>query len=135
MNRHDSRLVAIQGMYSWEASGQKNADEVISFSWIENVGENDLIFARHLLSGALENIEQIDTLIKSRLSPNWDFLRLNRVALAVLRVSVFSILYQKEIDVSVIIDEALEIAKSLGAEDNCKFINGILDKISKENRK
>lgn len=134
MNRHDSRLAAVQGMYSWDVSGQNNATDVISFNWIENSGEDDLVFARHLLSGSLENIEQIDSLIKSRLSPNWDFSRLNRVALAILRISIFSILYQKEIGSPIIIDEALEIAKSLGVEDNCKFINGILDKISKENR-
>ncbi len=133
MNRHESRLAAVQGMYSWDLGGQKDA-AAISFNWIENASDDDLIFARHVLSGSLENIEQIDSLVKSHLAPNWDFSRLNRVALAILRISIFSILYQKEIESPIIIDEALEIAKSLGVEDNCKFINGVLDKISKETR-
>ncbi len=132
MNRHDSRLAAIQGMYSWDLGGQKDTVAAISFGWLE--GDDDLTFARHLLGGSLENIEQIDSLVKSHLAPNWDFSRLNRVALAILRISIFSILYQKEIESPIIIDEALELAKSLGVEDNCKFINGVLDKISKETR-
>ncbi|MDE7291931.1 MAG: transcription antitermination factor NusB [Treponemataceae bacterium] len=134
MNRHDSRLAAVQGMYSWDLSGQKDAAAAISFDWLENGGDDDLTFARHLLGGSLENIEQIDSLVKSHLAPNWEFSRLNRVALAILRISIFSILYQKEIESPIIIDEALEIAKSLGVEDNCKFINGVLDKVSKETR-
>lgn len=132
MNRHDSRLAAVQGMYSWDLGGQKDAADAISFGWLE--GDDDLTFARYLLGGSLENIEQIDSLVKSHLAQNWDFSRLNRVALAILRISIFSILYQKEIESPIIIDEALELAKSLGVEDNCKFINGVLDKISKETR-
>ena len=116
-------------------SGQKDAAAAISFDWLDTDGDNDLVFARHLLSGSLENIEQIDSLVKSHLAPNWDFSRLNRVTLAILRISIFSILYQKEIESPIIIDEALEIAKSFGVEDNCKFINGVLDKVSKETRK
>ena len=135
MYRHDSRLAAVQGMYSWDLSGQKDAAAAISFDWLDTDGDNDLVFARHLLSGSLENIEQIDSLVKSHLAPNWDFSRLNRVTLAILRISIFSILYQKEIESPIIIDEALEIAKSFGVEDNCKFINGVLDKVSKETRK
>lgn len=134
MNRHDSRLAAVQGMYSWDLSGQKDVAAAISFNWMENTSDDDLVFARHILGGSLENIEQIDSLVKSHLAPNWDFSRLNKVALAILRISIFSILYQKEIESPIIIDEALEIAKSLGAEDNCKFINGVLDTISKETR-
>lgn len=134
MNRHESRLAAVQGMYSWDLSGQKDSAAAISFNWIEKASDDDLVFARHVLGGSLENIEQIDSLVKSHLAPNWEFSRLNRVALAILRISIFSILYQKEIESPIIIDEALEIAKSFGVEDNCKFINGVLDKISKETR-
>lgn len=116
-------------------NGQNDVAAAISFNWLENASDEDLVFARHILGGSLENIEQIDSLVKSHLAPNWVFSRLNKVALAILRISIFSILYQKEIESPIIIDEALEIAKSLGVEDNCKFINGVLDKISKETRK
>lgn len=135
MNRHDSRVAAVQGMYSWDMSADKEAADVTGFNWIENKGtDEDLLFARLLLSGALENIEQIDSLIKSHLSPKWDFSRINRVSLAILRISIYSLLYQQDIALSIVIDEAIEIAKSFAVEDQTSFINGILDKIGKENR-
>ncbi|MDE6068834.1 MAG: transcription antitermination factor NusB, partial [Treponemataceae bacterium] len=125
MNRHESRLAAVQGMYSWDLRGQKDVAAAISFNWLENASDDDLVFARHILCGALENIEQIDSLVASHLAPNWEFSRLNKVALAILRISIFSVLYQKEIETPIIIYEALEMAKSIGVEDKCKFIIGV----------
>ncbi len=135
MNRHDSRVAAIQGVYSWEINEDKEAADVTSFNWIENKkDDDDLTFARLMLSGAIENIDEIDSEIKSRLSPKWEFSRVNKVALAILRVSAYSLLYQKELESAIIINEAVEIAKSFGVDDQAAFINGILDRISKEKR-
>lgn len=135
MNRHDSRVAAIQGLYSWDMNEDKEAADVSSFNWIENKKEDDdLTFARLMLSGTLENLEEIDSEIKSRLSPKWDFSRVNKVTLAILRVSAYSLLYQKDLESAIIINEAVEIAKSFGIDDQAAFINGILDRISKEKR-
>ena len=135
MNRHDSRVAAVQGLYSWDINEDKEAADVTSFNWIENKKEgDDLTFARLLLSGAIENINEIDSEIQARLSPNWNFSRLNKVALAILRISVYSLLYQKELESAIIINEAIEIAKSFGADDQAAFINGILDRLAKEKR-
>lgn len=135
MNRHDSRVAAIQGLYSWDLNEDKQAADVTSFNWIENKKEgDDLTFARLLLSGTLESIDEIDSEIKSRLSPKWEFSRVNKVALAILRASVYSILYQKDLQSAIIINEAVEIAKSFGIDDQTAFINGILDRLAKEKR-
>ena len=87
-----------------------------------------------MLCGAMENINEIDSEIKSRLSPKWEFARVNKVALAVLRISAYSLLYQKDIESAVIINEAVEIARSFGVDDQTAFINGILDRMAKEKR-
>ena len=135
MNRHDSRVAAIQGLYSWEMNEDKEAADVTSFNWIENKKEDDdLTFARLMLSGALENLTEIDSEIKSRLSPKWEFSRVNKVALAILRASAYSLLYQKDLESAIIINEAVEIAKSFGIDDQTAFINGILDRLAKEKR-
>ncbi|MCR5045965.1 MAG: transcription antitermination factor NusB [Treponema sp.] len=135
MNRHDSRVAAIQGLYSWDMNEDKEAADVSSFNWIENKKEDDdLTFARLMLGGTLENLEEIDSEIKSRLSPKWDFSRVNKVTLAILRVSAYSLLYQKDLESAIIINEAVEIAKSFGIDDQAAFINGLLDRISKEKR-
>ncbi len=113
----------------------KEAADVSSFNWIENKKEDDdLTFARLMLGGTLENLEEIDSEIKSRLSPKWDFSRVNKVTLAILRVSAYSLLYQKDLESAIIINEAVEIAKSFGIDDQAAFINGLLDRISKEKR-
>ena len=46
-------------------------------------------------------------------------------------MSVYSLLYQKDIAASVVIDEAIQIAKEFGADDSFRFINAVLDKIGK----
>lgn len=135
MNRHDSRVAAIQGLYSWDLNENKEAADVTSFNWIENKKEeDDLTFARLMLCGAIENINEIDAEIKSRLSPKWEFSRVNKVALAILRASAYSLLYQKDLESAIIINEAVEIAKSFGIDDQTAFINGILDRLAKEKR-
>lgn len=89
-------------------------------------------FARLLIKGTLENIEEIDSLIKENLSETWSIERINKVALSVIRVAVYELLYQKETAPTIVIDEAVEIVKSYGADDSHRFTNAILDKISKD---
>ena len=81
-------------------------------------------------SGTIENITQIDELIKNHLS-NWEFDRVNRVSVAILRMSVYSLLFMKDIEPSIVIDEAIDIAKNFGPDDSYKFVNAILDNIKK----
>ena len=71
-------------------------------------------------------------MIKSHLSASWTMERLNKVSLAVLRLSVYSLLYQKDLHPSIIIDEAIAIVKEFGQDDSFKFLNAILDTISKD---
>ena len=89
-----------------------------------------MAFPRIIITGTIGNIEQIDKIIKEHLI-NWDFDRLKKVDAALLRMSVYSLLYQKEIPPSIVIDEAIDIAKEFGTEDSFKFINGVLDNIRK----
>lgn len=89
-------------------------------------------YARFLVKGTVENIQQIDEIIKSHLSSKWSIERLNKVALAVIRMSVYSLIYQKDINPKITIDEAVEIVKDYGEDETHKFTNAILDRISKE---
>jgi len=87
-----------------------------------------LAFARLLIQGALENLPRIDETIRDQLE-NWDFSRLNKVDLAILRMSVYCLLYQADIPPTVTIDEAVDISKSYGTADSYRFVNGVLDGI------
>ena len=134
MSRRKSRIIAFQAIYSWDVSGE-SLDNLTQFSWVdskENLDESELTFSRLLIAGTIENIEKVDELIKSHLSENWSFDRLNKVTLSILRISIYSLVFQKEISPSIVIDEAISIAKEFGPQDSFKFINAMLDKISKE---
>ena len=61
--------------------------------------------------------------------------RISRVALAILRTSVYEILFQNGAETKIVIDEAVNIAKDFDTDDSYKFINAVLDKIGKDEAK
>jgi len=134
-SRRKARILAFQALYAWDASSV-GYDELLSFSWL---GEDSLAssdeelkaFAGLIVSGTIENVEAVDAAIKRHLE-HWAFERLKRVDLAILRVSVYSLVYQRDIPAQITIDEAIEIAKEFGSEDSYRFINGVLDAVWKE---
>jgi len=134
-SRRKARIVAFQALYAWDASSME-FDELLSFSWLgedsaASTDEELKTFAGLIVSGTIENIDTIDSDIKKHLE-HWAFERLKKVDLAILRVSVYSLIFQTDIPAQITIDEAIEIAKEYGAEDSYRFINGVLDAVWKE---
>jgi len=141
MSRRKSRIIAFQGLYSWDVGGM-NEKDVLELSWlaspaIENEEEDkaplddeSAAFSRMLIAGTIENISKIDETIKAHLT-GWDFDRVNKVTIAILRMSVYSLMFTKDIDSSIVIDEAIDIAKNYGPDGSYKFVNAILDNIKK----
>jgi N utilization substance protein B len=137
VSRRKGRVLAFQALYSHEVGGVP-IEDLLTFSWANEDGaagtdsdKEEYMFARLLVSGTMEHLDEIDALIKSHLAVNWNFDRLNKVSLSILRMSVYSLLYQKETSPSIVIDEAVNIAKDFGADESFRFINAVLDKISK----
>ncbi|GMO36862.1 MAG: transcription antitermination factor NusB [Termitinemataceae bacterium] len=144
MSRSKGRVLAFQAIYAWEAcaKAQKETGKVTDiqndlcgFEWedqqtLSKLADSDLDFARLLIAGTIENIEQIDGIIKSLLV-NWDFSRLKRVDLAVLRMSIYSLLFQKDIPASVVIEESVKICIDYGTDESFKFVNALLDNVNK----
>ena len=88
-------------------------------------------FALELASGTEANTEAIDALIDGH-SHNWSKSRISRVSLAVLRLAIYEMRYREDIPVSVSINEAVELAKKYGGEEDSSFVNGVLGSISRE---
>jgi len=131
-SRRKGRILAFQALYCWEAA-RIPADELMQFSWLESskqaaLDESIAGFSRLLIAGTIENVQAIDEMIKKHLQ-NWDISRLNRVDLAILRMSVYTLIYQHEIAPSIVIDEAIGISKEFGTDDSFRFVNGVLDSI------
>jgi N utilization substance protein B len=132
-SRRKGRILAFQALYCWESTGIP-PETLTDFSWLgenwQNLDAEIAAFARLLLAGTVENVGQIDSMIKRHLK-NWDISRLNRVDFAILHMSVYALMYQKDMPPSVVIDEAIGIAKEFGADDSYRFVNGVLDGIRK----
>ncbi|GHU02554.1 N utilization substance protein B [Spirochaetia bacterium] len=133
-SRRKGRILAFQALYCWDAVGA-SLEELTEFSWLEPEKKAAMeaeisAFSRLLISGTIENIEAVDAMIRRHLK-NWDFSRLNRVDLAILRMSIYTLMYQTDMAPSIVIDEAIGISKEYGAGGSFKFINGILDNIHK----
>ena len=141
-SRRKGRILAFQALYSWDVHYSQTGDtsipaDLLEFSWTRKTGdegsaldEEMAAFSRLLLTGTIENINAVDAMIRKYLV-NWEFGRLNKVDLAVLRMSVYSLMFQTEMPATVIIDEAIGISKEFGADDSYRFVNGILDTIYK----
>ena len=126
--RRKARILAFQTIYSWDINND-SLEDLLQFSWKkEDVNEEVANFSKLLAAGTVENLTAIDDLIKNNIR-NWEFDRLAKVDLAILRTSIFEMKYQEDVPASVTINEAIEIAKSFGADDSYKFINGVLDNI------
>jgi transcription antitermination protein NusB len=132
--RRKARIIAFQSLYRHDLSGA-GLQELLDFSWMDGektgAAADTVAFARLLIQGALENLARIDETIKGQLE-NWDFTRLNRVDLALLRMSVYCLLFQQDIPASVTIDEAVDISKTYGTADSYRFVNGVLDGVRKK---
>ena len=77
-------------------------------------------------------LEEIDKTISDNLS-GWTLKRISKIALAVLRLAVYEIKYVENIPVGVSINEAVEIAKKYGSDNDRTFVNGILGSIARKN--
>ncbi|MFP4375494.1 MAG: transcription antitermination factor NusB [Spirochaetales bacterium] len=128
-SRRQARTIALQALYSWDV-GRVPEASVLAFAWVEadRRTPETLTFARLLVSGTIENADEIDRLIVGSLK-GWTLERLARVDLAILRFSTYSLLYQPDISARITIDEAIDLAKRFGAEESYRFVNGVLDAI------
>ena len=134
--------MAFQALYSWDTrysqTGETSIpDGLLEFSWAgqesdreSTLEEKMLAFSCLLVTGTIENIARVDGIIQEHLQ-NWELKRLNRVDLAILRMSVYTLMFQNDIPPSVVIDEAVEISREFGTDDSYRFVNGVLDSIRK----
>ena len=87
-------------------------------------------FARETAMGGWSNLEKIDVIISENLQ-GWTITRISKVALAILRLSVYEIMFSDAVPVSVSINEAVELAKKFGGDDDPSYINGVLGSVAR----
>jgi N utilization substance protein B len=100
--------------------------------WDENPASDEIReYAGELVEGTLSRLTEIDTLL-SRYAENWTLSRMGRVDRNILRLAIYELLYRDDVPARVTINEAITIAKKYSEEISGAFINGILDRILRE---
>ncbi|CAI8045118.1 Transcription antitermination protein NusB [Geodia barretti] len=133
--RRNARVLAVQSLYRYDLSGGSAADAVdtvVDGHRPTRRAEHRVVRVRTrlLVAGSIENLQAVDGCIDRQLE-HWDLERLSRVDLAILRMSVYCLLHQRDVPASVVINEAVEIAKRYGTDDSYRFVNGVLDGVRK----
>lgn len=133
MKRHErslARRCALQVLYQSEILN-KPADQVVEEGLVpEEAGMGD--YARKLIYGVTSHKADLDRTI-SVSSQNWAIDRMPVVDRSILRLATFEVKYVDDVPVSVAINEAVELAKEFGGEDDShRFVNGILGRIARD---
>ncbi|TPG64191.1 transcription antitermination factor NusB [Ewingella americana] len=124
--RRRARECAVQAIYSWQLSKNDIADVELEFLTEQDVKDVDITYFRELLTGVATNAEKLDALMAPYLSRQLE--ELGQVERAILRLALFELSKRQDVPYKVAINEAIELAKTFGAEDSHKFVNGVLDK-------
>jgi N utilization substance protein B len=123
-------MAVVSLLYAYDLGNQTISDfsdEILEEKKIRNKQRD---FALDLFKGVTEHLAEVDEAIVKHLK-DWDFDRLGSIERATLRLGGYEIMYG-ELDSAVIINEAIEVAKAFGSEQSPKFINGVLDAISRD---
>ncbi|AEW44615.1 transcription termination, L factor [Serratia symbiotica str. 'Cinara cedri'] len=131
--RRRARECAVQALYSWQLSKNYIADIEYQFLTEQDINGADIAYFQELISGVALNAGMLDMLMVPYLSRQLD--KLGQIERAVLRIALFELKMRNDVPYKVAINEAIELAKTFGAEDSHKFINGVLDKAAPTIRK
>ncbi|TPH17194.1 transcription antitermination factor NusB [Litorilituus lipolyticus] len=127
--RRKARELAVQATYSWQLSQNSVSDVEVNFITDNSKRRFDIEYFQLLLRGVTSNISEIDALISPHVDRPLD--DIDQVEKAILRVAVFELKDCTDVPYRVVINEAIELAKSFAADDSHKFVNGVLDKAVK----
>ncbi len=132
MNRTAAREQAFKLLYSLEI--QHDNYEELTELYIENNEIEDAKtkeYIKNIANGVKTNEEAIQQLISENLKTGWQLERISKVNLALLKLSIYEIIYN-EIPYKVGINEVIELAKKYGDNQSASFINGVLASIVKQ---
>ncbi len=130
--RHQVREAIVSLLYAHDIGNtevEKFENNILEDKKIRNKQKE---FALSLLNGVLQNLENIDAQIDKHLK-EWNIKEIGHVERAILRLATFELM-EKSIDDAVVINEAIELSKTLCGDNVPKFINGVLGSIQKEKR-
>lgn len=136
-SRHESRAIAFQILYQYDLTHDPEAPassldhELETYFKHFKVSDAHREFVSFLVHGVLDRRETLDSTLQPY-SPKWKITRLSNVDRTLLRLGSFELLHGEERAPQVIINEAVELAKTYGSTESPAFVNAVLDALSKK---
>jgi len=127
--RHKARMLALQALYEVDSVARRPEIVIERLLTEADLSQEISEFSRDLVSGTAKNRDEIDRSIQ-KFAPAWPVEQLAIVDRNILRLAIFEILFDNKVPVKVVINEAVELAKTFGSESSAKFINGVLGSVS-----
>ncbi|MFC2022996.1 transcription antitermination factor NusB, partial [Chloroflexota bacterium] len=127
--RRKARAMVLQALYEADSVGHEAEAVMTRLLAGGALSEQNDVYARELLSGIIGNRGEIDGKIRA-FAPTWPLEQIPVIDRNVLRLAIFEILLDNRVPVKVVINEAVELAKSFGGDNSPKFVNGVLGSIS-----
>lgn len=131
MNRHLSRMIAMQTLYEWEFREDADLNEVAERNIAEYDGKCEPDFIHMLVKGISEKRGELDKIIDES-APEWPVDQISLIDKTILEIAVYELLHMNDIPPKVTINEAVELSKQFGGENSSKFVNGVLGTVYKK---
>jgi N utilization substance protein B len=127
--RRTGRVAALQYLFAWSINPPANlANDLQAFFETQENPRDTYSYGEEIINGVIEHIADLDARIKG-LAHNWEFERIAKIDLAILRLAMFEMVYRKDVPPVVSINEAIDLSKQFSNADAKRFINGILDRL------
>lgn len=126
--RKKARSLALQALYQWQLTENQPHHILAQFLAHPDNQDIDREYFKQLVSQAIAQVDEIDKVFSPFLDR--DITEVSPIELAILRLSSFELQRSLEIPYKIILNEAIELAKTFGAEDSFRYINGVLDKVA-----
>ena len=130
--RRKARRFAVQAIYQWQLAGANLAAIEAEFRTDNDMSKVDLEYFHDILHGVPREKSELDKKIEPLLDRRLD--ELTPVELAILRLGAYEMVHRIDVPYKVVINESVELAKTFGATDGHKYVNGILDKLAQRDR-
>jgi len=128
--RRAGRELALRSLFQIDVGGASPEDAFAAVSDIERYGDDTVQFGRELLTGASAHAEHINRVIE-RNARGWSLDRMASVDRNILRLALCELLYRPDTPPSVVVDEAVELAKKYSTAESGGFVNGVLGNVVK----
>jgi N utilization substance protein B len=130
--RRRSRELAMQGLYQWLLSGESVAAIETHIATMDGFGKCHREHFDALLHGGIEQAAALDAVLARHVDRQTT--QLSPVEHATLMIGTYELMHCLEVPYRVVINEAVELAKSFGGTDGHKYVNGVLDRCATELR-